>query len=46
MTESDLITLIRQNPDSLIAQAYRLGRKLANLELSKEIEKLEFQKES
>jgi len=40
MTEAELIDIICKNPDSLYAQCYRLGRKLANLELTKEIEEL------
>ena len=40
MTEVELIDFICKNPDSLYAQCYRLGRKLANLELTKEIEEL------
>jgi hypothetical protein len=45
MTETELRQLIKNNPDSLYAQCYRLGRKLANLELTKEIEEL-YRKES
>lgn len=45
MTEAELIDFICKNPDSLYAQCYRLGRKLANLELTKEIEEL-YRKES
>ena len=42
MTEAELKNLIFKNPDSLHAQCYRLGRKLANMELTKEIEKLRY----
>jgi hypothetical protein len=45
MTDEQLKELIRKNQDSLYAQCYRLGRKLANLELTKEIEEL-YRKES
>jgi len=45
MTQAELIDFICKNPDSLYAQCYRLGRKLANLELTKEIEEL-YRKES
>ncbi len=40
MTEAELIDLICKNPNSLYAQCYRLGRKMANLELTKEIERM------
>ncbi len=40
MTENELLKLISEKPKSLEAQAYRLGRKLANLELQKEIDKV------
>jgi len=33
MTDQELIQLIKRNSGSLIAHAYRLGRKTANLEL-------------
>jgi hypothetical protein len=39
MTEAELIDFICKNPDSLYAQCYRLGRKLANLELIEVIRK-------
>lgn len=37
MEEFELKTLIRRNPETLLAQAYRLGRKEANIELENEI---------
>jgi hypothetical protein len=40
MTEAELLILIRNNPDSLISQAYRLGLKEKSLELAPEIEQL------
>jgi hypothetical protein len=41
MTEQELLKLIRKDGQSLVAAAYRLGRKDANLELLKEIEKIQ-----
>jgi hypothetical protein len=37
--EDQLRDYIRQNSDSRIAHAYRLGRKDANIELSKSLQK-------
>ena len=39
MTDQELIQLIKRNSGSLIAHAYRLGRKTANLELIEAIRK-------
>lgn len=45
MTEQQILDYIKQNPDSNLAAAYRLGRKSANLELTKTLEKLSYLKE-
>jgi len=39
MNELELKEIIRKNPNTVIAQAYRLGRKDANIELTKSISK-------
>lgn len=41
ISEAELKRLIRNNPDSIYAAAYRLGRKEANLELAESMRKQE-----
>lgn len=37
ITDKELKDLVLRNPDSIVAAAYRLGRKEANLELAESI---------
>ena len=37
MTDSELKTIIRKNPTSIVAAAYRLGRKEMSLEMTESI---------
>lgn len=37
ITDKELKDLVLRNPDSIVAAAYRLGRKEANLELAKSL---------
>lgn len=41
ISDHELKLIIRKNPDSLFARAYRLGRKEANIELQGEILKIQ-----
>ena len=42
MNEEELKELIKNDPGSIVAQAYRLGRKDYAVEISKTIEKINF----
>ena len=42
MTDSEMATYIQDNPNSELAHAYRLGRKVMNQELSGAIEKMQY----
>lgn len=44
MSETEIKLQIIKNPNSDIAAAYRLGRKDANIELSKTIERFQYLK--